>query len=610
MNTLRNLVYLIVIVMLLVSGCEKQAAATETASKKSSTATPEPRPEMDPRMKVCENVQPGQACLAEGPVQVTAQPERKLRSFQEPGQTLNLADLQSLKLGEAGSTKGLVVMRIQTEWLGGDFRAVAFGNVELVNEVPYGTQEFNPMQVLRLATGANEEGQKPTSGLFATSPEDGNWSTLVVNGIELSFGSSALLTGGQGGLTIQTVRGLVGAWISGEKAVGVAQGSRLDLEKQENEQIVVKKQGADDPQLVKDLQNEDALLTPLVDPEQSTGNDEDLLTPLVDPEQSTGNDDDLLTPLVDPDQSPDEEDDLLAPLVNEEELRKKIKPWKGGWWKMTYGPTTKSGQCREGQVVADGISGDGGEPYTTEIPICRGNHGNTILMYQSGASYERIAPNLYAESYVNDIDLVGNGNITTEGRFTTLTVVSPTRMIFNNAGANAGGCTLASVAYLDFLRDDPNVRCGYITEISPYDTPEPPTPTPEPKKVDPPIEGEYQVRVGIPLKACDPVAQTYAPNFTSAQLSLATQGRLVLEASTTRYELEPTSLTYRYMPEGSEELQTLLGIFTLEQPLESPFNLTLSIFQMPNRQWTGNWLVANEDGSQMCTGSIDLLPPE
>jgi hypothetical protein len=595
MFTIRNLVYFLVIVMLLVSGCEKQAAETETASKKSSTAIPEPVPEIDPELqaalKNCENVQPGQACLVEGPVQVTAQPERNPRPFQQPGQTVNLADVQSLKLGEAGSTKGILVMRIQTEWPGGDFRAVAFGNVELVNEVPYGTLEFNPMQSLKLVTSANEEGQKPTSGLFATSPEDGNLSTLVVNGVELSFGSSALLTGGQGGLTIQTIRGMVGAWISGEKAVGVGKGSRLDLEKQENEQIVVTKQGEDDPQLVKDLE------------------DDDLLAPLVEPEKVPEEDGDLLAPLVEPEKVPEEDGDLLAPLQAQEELRKKIKPWKGGWWKMTYGPTTKSGQCREGQVVADGISGDGGEPYSTEIPICRGNNGNTILMYESGTSYERIAPNLYAESYVNDIDLVGNGKITTDGRFTTLTVVSPTRMIFNNAGANAGGCTVAGVAYLDYVRDDPNIRCGYITEISPYDTPEPPTPTPEPQKVDPPIEGEYQVRVGIPLTACDPAAQAYAPNFTSAQLSLAAQDKLVLEAGATRYELEPTKLTYRYRPEGAEELQTRSGIFTLEQLLESPFHLMLSILQMPGGEWTGNWLVANEDGSQICSGSIDLLPP-
>jgi hypothetical protein len=50
----------------------------------------------------------------------------------------------------------------------------------------------------------------------------------VVNGAELSFGSTALLTSPEGGLSIQTVWGAVGAWIA-DKFVEVIQGSRLDL---------------------------------------------------------------------------------------------------------------------------------------------------------------------------------------------------------------------------------------------------------------------------------------------------------------------------------------------------------------------------------------------
>ncbi len=139
MSKLCKLVY-VVIAMLLISGCTTQeretslpaesgtatslpvesgTAATATTTKPASTATPEPLPEIDPAvqaaMKLCENIIPGQVCLVEGPVKVTAQPERYLMPFQEPGQTLNLADIQILKLGEAGSTKGLVVMRIHNE---------------------------------------------------------------------------------------------------------------------------------------------------------------------------------------------------------------------------------------------------------------------------------------------------------------------------------------------------------------------------------------------------------------------------------------------------------------------------------------------------------------
>ena len=93
------------------------------------------------------------------------------------------------------------------------------------------------MQSLKLATGLNKEGQAPTSGLWVASPEGSNLSTLVVNGVELSFGSGALLTSPQGGLTVQTVWGAVGAWLT-DKLVQITEGNRLDLTDQEIEQRV------------------------------------------------------------------------------------------------------------------------------------------------------------------------------------------------------------------------------------------------------------------------------------------------------------------------------------------------------------------------------------
>src|SRR5512143_2919796 len=145
MFKIRNLLYFIIIGTLLVSGCTAKtpaislteqpaaAAATATATEPATTATPEPLPELDPAVKralsLCEKVLPGQVCLVEGPVQVKAQPESYLMPLREPGQVLNLSDILSLKLGEAGSPKGILMLRIQTEWPEGAFTAVAFGDV-------------------------------------------------------------------------------------------------------------------------------------------------------------------------------------------------------------------------------------------------------------------------------------------------------------------------------------------------------------------------------------------------------------------------------------------------------------------------------------------------
>jgi len=121
MPTIRKIIYLDVTGMLLVSGCKAQApatslpekvepAATPTVTQLASTATPEPLPELDPAVKaalsLCENALPGQVCLVEGPVRVTAQPERFLMPFREPGQTLNLADIQTLKLVTSSNAEG------------------------------------------------------------------------------------------------------------------------------------------------------------------------------------------------------------------------------------------------------------------------------------------------------------------------------------------------------------------------------------------------------------------------------------------------------------------------------------------------------------------------
>src|SRR5512143_3564089 len=119
MSAIRNLPQIIVILgMLLVSACTAQpattvqpnnpgaAAAKAVATKPPtapSNATPEPLPDLNPEVKagmeLCAKIVPGQACLVQGPVMVTAQPEHHLPPFKKPGQTLNLADVHTIKLG-------------------------------------------------------------------------------------------------------------------------------------------------------------------------------------------------------------------------------------------------------------------------------------------------------------------------------------------------------------------------------------------------------------------------------------------------------------------------------------------------------------------------------
>jgi hypothetical protein len=276
---------------------------------------------------------------------------------------------------------------------------------------------------------------------------------------------------------------------------------------------------------------------------------------------------------------------------------------------MTYGPIIVSGDCK-GKVVASGMGGgENDEPYTTEVPICKGNQGNTILMYESGVSYDRISPNLYTQSSITSYDLMGDGNITTRGSFATLQVVSPTRMIIADNGAYAGGCTITSSIYLDYLRDDPAIRCGLVIYVDPWEAHETPEPTPEPMKVDPPVDEEYLASISTLAKTCDSAAQPYTPNFTAARLSLTPEDRLVVNADSTTYELALSTQTYSDETGPSEGRDYRQGIFSLQQPLEGAFTLTMTLYYMPGSQWNGIWLVLNEETGESCGGSINLLPP-
>jgi hypothetical protein len=90
-------------------------------------------------------------------------------------------------------------------------------------------------------------------------------------------------------------------------------------------------------------------------------------------------------------------------------------------------------------------------------------------------------------------------------------------------------------------------------------------------------------------------------------LRLSPENKLVVAAASTQYELELSDLKYSCSTQVSVHRECL-GLFSLQQPLNNAFGLTMSLGQMPGQQWSGTWLVANQDASQLCAGSIDLLP--
>ncbi len=227
-------------------------------------------------------------------------------------------------------------------------------------------------------------------------------------------------------------------------------------------------------------------------------------------------------------------------------------------------------------------------------------------MYNSGTSYDRIGPNTYATNYISEQNIFGTSAFLTTSSLQTLQIVSPTRMVMTYNDSR-GGCTTSHVVYLDFVRDDPNVRCGKIIDMTPFTTPWPTQTVPTPARLeDPPMEGEYAVRLGIPAEDCDAQAKALAPNFQTATLSFSPEKNLSVQAPSARYEFVLTGLPIVYNSAKTSDYDPKLGAYKLEQPLADNFQLMMNLIEMPGNKLAGNWFVTNSDGSQMCTGSMDL----
>ncbi len=141
-------------------------------------------------------------------------------------------------------------------------------------------------------------------------------------------------------------------------------------------------------------------------------------------------------------------------------------------------------------------------------------------------------------------------------------------MKLNNITSEAGGCTSTYSIYLDFLRDDPAIRCDKIIDAEPgsdssdssstVPSPEPPVPPP------PPVESNFSVRLAYIDKDC-------------------------------------------YFLENPSRHGTMLGLYGMEQPLDETYTLSLSLFELSAEDFSGSWLIANKDGEKYCDGSIDLM---
>ena len=217
---------------------------------------------------------------------------------------------------------------------------------------------------------------------------------------------------------------------------------------------------------------------------------------------------------------------------------------------------------------------------------------------------------------MDEENFLGGSNYITTARLQTLRVVSPTRMVLTETTSEIGGCTIVTSIIFDFVRDDPNVRCGKIIEVEPdrQKTPIPPTVEP-PLPPPPPVASNYSVGLAIINNDCDAQAKEALPGFLKAgdsadvRLNAAQDGSLSIETQAGSYLLA-LGPAFKYMTTRDYSFQTRLGMYGLEQPLDETYDLSLSLMQLTAEQFSGSWQVSSKDGQQSCTGSVDLLAPK
>jgi hypothetical protein len=166
---------------------------------------------------MCANTGRNQACY--GNIDITAQPESSAQNFrfQVVGDTVNISDLQSLKLSPMNETTGawgVALLRLQANLPdtlpGENVTFLLFGDVEISNAVDPTDTTQKPMQAFRLKTGVSDSTceEAPESGLLVQTPEGADQIAFNVNGVDVSMGSTVLFQADpDSGMSVSTLEG-------------------------------------------------------------------------------------------------------------------------------------------------------------------------------------------------------------------------------------------------------------------------------------------------------------------------------------------------------------------------------------------------------------------
>lgn len=180
----------------------------------------------------CQTAGRNQACYGNLALQAEPQPGVRAFRFEQVGDMVNVADLQSLRLSpmdEETGAWGVALMRLQAnlpETLPGqNVTFLLFGDVEIVNATLPDDDTHTPMQAFFLRTGIGDAAceEAPDSGLLVQTPEGVGEVGFTVNGVDVAMGSTVFFqSGGESELNIAAVEGAAYTNRGGDRRVILA----------------------------------------------------------------------------------------------------------------------------------------------------------------------------------------------------------------------------------------------------------------------------------------------------------------------------------------------------------------------------------------------------
>ncbi|NWF70435.1 MAG: hypothetical protein HXY40_15210 [Chloroflexi bacterium] len=186
----------------------------------------------------CAAAARNQACFGNVRLEATAQPGVTEFRFEQTGDLVNVASVQSMRLyplDESAGTWGIVLMRLQANlpdtMPGQNVTFLLFGDVEISSNVPADSTEQTPMQAFYLTTGLGDTqcAEAPQSGLMVQTPQGVGEIAFNVNGVDVSMGSTLLFQAQRGKqMRVRTLEGAAAVRANGVVRPVLA-GTQVDI---------------------------------------------------------------------------------------------------------------------------------------------------------------------------------------------------------------------------------------------------------------------------------------------------------------------------------------------------------------------------------------------